>query len=41
VKQLGDTGDRELVSQLLEEHEIDSVLHFSATGSYQNQSTTR
>ena len=41
VKQLGDTGDRELVSQLLVEHEIDSVLHFSATGSYQNQSTTR
>jgi UDP-glucose 4-epimerase len=26
----GDTGDRELVAHLLQEHEIDSVLHFAA-----------
>jgi len=27
---VGDTGDRELVSRLLQEHAIDSVLHFAA-----------
>ena len=27
---IGDTGDRELVSKLLREHEVDSVLHFAA-----------
>ena len=27
---IGDTGDRELVSQLLKEHKIDSVMHFAA-----------
>jgi len=27
---VGDTGDKELVSRLLEEHNIDSILHFAA-----------
>ena len=27
---IGDTGDRELVSRVLKEHEIDTVLHFAA-----------
>ncbi|MCG8099751.1 MAG: UDP-glucose 4-epimerase GalE, partial [Candidatus Thiodiazotropha taylori] len=27
---VGDTGDRELVSRVLEEHEIDTVMHFAA-----------
>ncbi|MCG7870791.1 MAG: UDP-glucose 4-epimerase GalE [Candidatus Thiodiazotropha lotti] len=27
---VGDTGDRELVSRILEEHEIDTVMHFAA-----------
>lgn len=27
---VGDTGDRELVSRILKEHEVDSVMHFAA-----------
>src|SRR5262249_55999633 len=28
---IGDTGDQKLVSQIIREHEIDSIIHFAAS----------